>query len=92
MIYVLGRGRIPRARLVMEQTLGHRIPRSINVHHINGVKDDDRPENLTLLTRAAHLVLHRNEVHYKERPFEVSSEAGKKGAASRWKNHVKANN
>ncbi len=47
-------GWIMEHRLVMERQLGRRLLRTEQVNHINHIRDDNRPENLELLTAAAH--------------------------------------
>ncbi len=41
-------------RIVMEQKLGRSLERWEHVHHRNGVRDDNRPENLEIVVNKAH--------------------------------------
>lgn len=48
--------------IIAEQALGHALPETVDVHHVNGVRDDNRNCNLVICQdRAYHMLLHQRQ-------------------------------
>lgn len=51
-------GLVMEHRLVAESIIGRYLEKDEVVHHINGIKSDNRPENLMILKFGEHTALH----------------------------------
>ena len=54
------------SRYLMEKKIGKLLTKNDYVHHINGIKTDDRIENLELTTPRKHAKLHKLGGSYKK--------------------------
>ncbi len=64
-------GYVKRATLVIEAAIGRPLADGEIVHHINGIKTDDRPENLKLMKPGDHTSEHtRGEANHNARLTE----------------------
>lgn len=55
-------------RLIMEEIVGHPLRNDEVVHHVNGIRDDNRPENLRIMNRREHALCHTAKKLGPERP------------------------
>ena len=51
--------RVFQHREIMENSLGRKLGRHEQVHHKNGIRNDNRIENLQVVTKTAHESLHK---------------------------------
>jgi hypothetical protein len=76
-------GYILEHRYIWEQANGPLKPGQV-VHHINGIRDDNRIENLIAITRSAHSKHHISQHDGFKKTREQYQAAGRKGAKARW--------
>lgn len=65
-------GFIMEHRLVMESIIGRHIKENECVHHINHIRDDNRPENLKLMTKHDHMSYHMKKIWEEKRRNDLS--------------------
>ncbi|MEK6881049.1 MAG: HNH endonuclease [Nanoarchaeota archaeon] len=57
-------GYIQEHRLIIEQYLCRYLNKDEHIHHINGIKTDNRIENLQIINNSNHIKLHHSEKEY----------------------------
>ena len=72
-------------RAIMERHLGRALLPTEDIHHINGVKSDNRVENLQVIDRGAHTVLTNASRDYSARRPPVYSDAERAARSARAK-------
>lgn len=74
--YATNDGYVMEHRLVIEQKTGRMVLPHEDVNHINGIKDDNRPENLEVLTRKQHSRKHFDDAKEVDRLKKLLDENG----------------
>lgn len=74
-------------RIVAERMLGRPLARGEAVHHANGVKTDNRPENLIVMHQRDHAKLHQSDPNWSgpvRQAARTSSPAKSEAMRRRW--------
>jgi len=73
--------------VIIEEHVGHEVPKGYIVHHINGIKTDNAIENLELMSRSEHSRIHALSKNGTEKSigFHNYNKSGEENASSKLK-------
>lgn len=77
-------GYVKEHRFIWEQANKRLLNRNEHIHHINGIRSDNRLENLIMLTSKVHAKLTYLSTNGIPSTREQKQAAGRKGAKARW--------
>lgn len=80
-------------RKIYEDYHGIKIPKGCHIHHIDGDRSNNHPQNLKLLTPEEHYKIHLHQgdsVAYRGKFIQGASSAGKIGGSVRSERKIKA--
>ncbi len=81
LVFDLESGKLTREhRVVVEKVLGRKLLKNEHVHHINGIKDDNRPENLVVVNARTHMQTEWKEGH--------NMDNSRKTIFKQWNKHI----
>jgi len=79
---------VKRADLVAEKKEDRVLEQNEIVHHINGIRDDDRPENLRVMSKTEHARLHQSGSSHSQFRHDLITEKTQKEIRELYRNGI----